>query len=119
MPSDRLSDNAGTAKVLPVRDSLMLGSAPNRVQLLPMGASPHTDAMLGIWAMDKNYFFVSDVHVPRSEDGVPPEHRIDTECWFAAWAVSNLAPEVRVVNSHSDVMTPVSRLQQYLDSDRC
>lgn len=119
MPIDRLRSKGSTATVLPVTNPLTLGSAPNRVRLVPLGANPHSDAMLGVWAIDKNYFFVSDIHVPRSEAEKPPEHRVDTECWFAGWAVKNLSNDVRIVNSHSGTVTPVSRLQKYLDSDLC
>lgn len=117
MPKDRLTPRP--AKVPPVIDSVTIGSKPNRVKLVPMGAGPHVSSMLGIWALDKNYFFVSDVHVPDSESNTPREDRAATECWFANWAVRNLAPEVRVVNSHSAPITPVSRLAMYLESDLC
>jgi len=86
---------------------------------MSMGTSSHAYEMLGVWVVDKNYFFVSDVHVPRSDEDAPSEQRAVTECWFAKWAVTNLPPDVRVVNSHSDQETPVSRLAKYLDSDLC
>jgi hypothetical protein len=84
-----------------------------------MGPTPHVDSMLGVWALDKDYFFVSDIHVPRSDADTPREDRAITECWFAKWAVDNLPPEVRVANSHSATVTPVSRLAKYLESDLC
>jgi len=119
MPEDRLSDKGGPAKISPVVEPLLIGGDHNRVELLPMGPGPHAYAMLGIWAMDKDYFFVSDVHVPRSDADTPREGREKTECWFAAWAVRNLPAKVRVVNSHSPNITPVSRLARYLESDVC
>ena len=42
-----------------------------------------------------------------------------TECWFAGWAVDNLPPDTVVINSHSTAQTPVSRLDEYLQSDAC
>lgn len=119
LPEDRLAHASGRVKVRPVATPVILGDAPNRVKLLPLGSSPHVEAMLGIWALDREYFFVSDVHVPRSESSAPPADRAATECWFASWAVENLPSEVRVVNSHSPVVSPVSRLAQYLESDVC
>ncbi|MDH3747882.1 MAG: MBL fold metallo-hydrolase [Gammaproteobacteria bacterium] len=119
MPKDRLTQRRGFAQVHPVTDTVLLGSEPNRVKLMSMGRGPHAYAMLGVWALDKDYFFVSDVHVPRSDADSPREVRATTECWFAEWAVNKLPPEVRVVNSHSDSITPVWRLANYLESDLC
>ena len=119
MPMDRLSRSGKTVSVSPVVEPVIIGSEPNRVKLVPMGSGPHAYAMLGVWAMDKGYFFVSDVHVPRSDAEMPRENRAITECWFAGWAVRNLPPEVQVVNSHSDAATPVSRLARYLESELC
>jgi glyoxylase-like metal-dependent hydrolase (beta-lactamase superfamily II) len=119
MPNDRLSEQSSPAGISPVVDPVIIGSKPDRVQLLPMGPGPHAYAMLGVWAFDKDYFFVSDVHVPRSDADAPREDRAVTECWFAEWATANLSPEVQVVNSHSANVTPVSRLARYLQSDLC
>jgi glyoxylase-like metal-dependent hydrolase (beta-lactamase superfamily II) len=102
-----------------VDEELTLGSDENRVKLVPMGSNPHVFEMLGVWAADRGYFFVSDVHVPRSDDDAPAAHRVETECWFAGWAVENLPPDVQVVNSHSPNITPVSRLAKYLESEGC
>lgn len=119
MPDDRLARLGTYVEVLPVADPLVIGSEPNRVRLMPLGAGPHAYAMLGVWALDKDYFFVSDVHVPRSDADAPSENRAVTECWFAEWAVNKLPPSVQVANSHSTNMTPVSRLAKYLESDAC
>lgn len=119
MPADRLTEREGSVTVIPVTESTTIGGAPQRVQVVPLGANPHAYAMLGVWALDGGYFFVSDVHVPRSDADTPREDRSATECWFAAWAVSNLPPDVRVVNSHSAQETPVSRLAKYLGSELC
>lgn len=119
MPDDRLTARTGVARILPVIDPVIIGSKPNRVKLVPLGPGPHAYAMLGIWALDKDYFFVSDVHVPRSDADAPREERATTECWFAGWAVNNLPADVMVANSHSAIITPVSRLAAYVDSDVC
>ncbi len=119
MPDDRLRRIGGSASVSPVSEPLLIGGGTNRVQLLPIGAGPHAYAMLGVLAIDRGYFFVSDVHVPNSEADSPREGRAVTECWFARWAVDHLPSEVRVVNSHSRPVTPVARLANYLDSDVC
>lgn len=119
MPTDRLSKSTNSVSVSPVVEAVVIGSEPNRVKLVPMGSGPHSYAMLGVWAIDKDYYFVSDVHVPRSDAEAPRQDRAATECWFADWAVNNLSQEVRVVNSHSDTVTPVSRLAAYLESDLC
>ena len=119
MPNDRLAQSTCAVDITPVIDPVIIGSEPDRVKLVPMGPTPHVDTMLGIWVLDKDYFFVSDVHVPRSDADTPPGDRAATECWFAEWAVGNLPPEVRVANSHSATVTPVSRLAMYLESDLC
>ena len=119
MPEDRLSEFGGAAKISPVSDVVVIGKAPNRVKLVPIGAGPHSYAMLGVWALDRDYFFVSDIHVPRSDAEVPRAGRELTECWFAGWAAQNLPPDVRVVNSHSEQVTPVRRLAMYLQSPGC
>ncbi len=119
MPSDRFSAIDGKLDVIPVEDKLVLGDKPDRVQLVSIGASPHSAAALGVHAVDSGYFFVSDLHVPNSEDGVPRADRLTTECWFADWAVGNLPSDTVVLNSHSGVETPVSRLVRYLESEDC
>ncbi|MDX1516407.1 MAG: MBL fold metallo-hydrolase [Woeseiaceae bacterium] len=122
MPADALSRAGHPAAVSPVDEALTVGNddgTGNRARILPIGAGPHSDAMLGLWAVDRGIFFVSDVHVPRSDADAPSPHRAATECWFAAWATTNLPGDVRVANSHSAPLTPVSRLKRYLDSDLC
>ena len=99
--------------------SLEIGDEDNRVRFVTMNNNPHVFEMLGVWAVDRGYFFVSDIHVPRSDDPKPAAHRVETECWFANWAVENLPEDVQVVNSHSPNITPVSRLAQYLESEAC
>ncbi|MGI9234858.1 MAG: MBL fold metallo-hydrolase [Woeseiaceae bacterium] len=110
--------SADEVTVQPVADRLMIGRAPNRVALIDMGPNPHVSSMLGVWAVDGGYFFVSDVHVPRSEDGVPRIGREQTEIWFADWALRNLPEETKIVNSHSAIETPIVRLRRYLDNPR-
>ena len=116
-PIDRLGSTA--TNVIPVAESHVIGNEPNRVKLVSMGASPHSYDTLGVWALDKDIFFVSDIHVPRSEADAPEEDRATTECWFANWASSNLPPNVQVVNTHSPTQTSVARLGRYLESDLC
>ncbi len=113
-PADRLGPRS--LEVLPVEDSEDIADG---VRLLSIGSGPHASANLGVWATERDYFFVSDIHVPSDEHPAPREGREPTECWFAEWAVSNLPPEVRVINSHSSVVTPVSRLAEYLENDGC
>ena len=117
MPNDRLGSTA--TNVIRVAESHVIGSKPNRVKLVSMGASPHSYDTLGVWALDKDIFFVSDIHVPRSDADAPTEDRATTECWFAGWASNNLPPNVQVVNTHSSTQTPVARLERYLESDLC
>lgn len=112
-------DDALDIHATPVTDDTLIGGDENRVRLVPMGPGPHADSMLGVWAVDRGWFFVSDVHVPNSDAGVPRPERATTECWFAAWAVENLPENTRVVNSHSAPQTPVSRLAAYLASEEC
>jgi glyoxylase-like metal-dependent hydrolase (beta-lactamase superfamily II) len=119
MPSDRLAEKGSAIDIVPIAEAKTLGEGPNRVRLVPLGANPHVDAMLGLWVVDRDYFFVSDVHVPRSEEDAPAPERAATECWFAAEAVALLPETARVISSHSGIVTPVSRLKAYLDSAPC
>ena len=119
MPDDRLRSTGRRVGITPVTDTVSVGGGSNRVEIVPIGAGPHAYAMLGVRALDRDYFFVSDVHVPQSDADAPRAGRALTECWFADWAVDNLPAQVRVVNSHSVEVTPVSRLARYLDSDLC
>ncbi len=119
MPQDRFSAINLKLDVIPVMGELTLGDETNKVRFVSIGASPHSSAALGVHAVDSGYFFVSDLHVPSSEDDVPRADRLATECWFADWAVDNLPPDTVVLNSHSAVETPISRLVRYLESDGC
>jgi len=119
MPHDRFVTVNGGVDVIPVSDAVTLSDAMNTVRLVAMGTSPHASASLGVHVVDQGYFFVSDLHVPNSEDDTPRTDRVATECWFAGWAVANLPPETVVVNSHSAPRTPVSRLEKYLQSAAC
>ena len=117
MPPDRLSEKNGSVRIIPVADSTTLEDSKNAVRLLNMGESPHTSSSLGVLA--GGYFFQSDLHVPRSDADSPRSDRLETECWFAKWAVTNLPPATVVINTHSLNQTPVSRLAAYLDSGAC
>lgn len=119
MPADRLAALVSSIDVIPVADDKTIGTGESRARLVSLGANPHVDAMLGLWAVDGDYFFVSDIHVPHSEAESPDVARAQTECWFAREAVARLPDTVRIVNSHSGTATPVSRLRAYLESDVC
>lgn len=117
MPADQLDANGGNVVIWPVVESSTIGDEGRPVELVNMGKSPHAIASLGVLA--NGYFFQSDLHVPNSDADEPRAERAATECWFAHWAVDNLPPDVRVINTHSTYETPVSRLARYLDSDLC
>ena len=119
MPRDRFTSVNGAIDVIPVSDPITLDDPVNTVRLLSIGPGPHASASLGVHAVDAGYFFVSDLHVPSSDSDRPRSHRALTECWFARWAVANLPPGTLVLNSHSTPRTPVSRLENYLQSDAC
>ena len=119
IPNDESDIDRVPFDILPVAEQVTLGGKSNRVKLVSLGKNPHVFEMLGVWAVDGGYFFVSDVHVPGSDENAPAENRAATECWFAGWAVENLLPDVQVVNSHSPNITPVSRLAKYLESEVC
>lgn len=117
MPPDRLAGAGAPVRVLPVADTITFDDADNPVRLINLGESPHVVSSLGVLA--NGYFFQSDLHVPNSDAPEPRAERALTECWFAGWAVENLAPDVVVINTHSTLETPVSRLARYLESPLC
>jgi glyoxylase-like metal-dependent hydrolase (beta-lactamase superfamily II) len=119
MPIDRFTTVNGGIDVIPVSSAVTLSDSENTVRLVAIGAGPHASASLGVHVVEPGYFFVSDLHVPNSEDDTPRSDRAVTECWFADWAVANLPQETIVVNSHSAPQTPVSRLGKYLQSEAC
>ena len=104
---------------MPVTEAVTLNDPANTVRLVSIGPGPHASAALGVHAVDAGYFFVSDLHVPNSDDDTPRSDRAATECWFASWAVASLPPDTVVLNSHSRPQTPVARLEKYLQSDAC
>ena len=117
MPDDRLSTAGKEVKVTPVFGETILADETIPVSLLSIGSSPHSSASLGVLAA--GYFFVSDLHVPRSDADAPRTDRAATECWFAGWAVASLPAGTVVLNSHSTPQTPLSRLSSYLQSTAC
>ena len=117
MPADRLSANGDTVRVNAVAGTLTLDDADSPVRLINLGKSPHAVSSLGVLA--GGYFFQSDLHVPNSDAPEPRAERATTECWFAGWAVENLAADTVVINTHSTVETPISRLARYLESPLC
>lgn len=119
MPPDRLSRAKGRVEVIGVADDVTLDDGRRPVRLVSLGTGPHVDAALGVLAVEQGIFFVSDVHVPRSDSDEPRPDRMQTECWFAARAIEHLPPNAMVLNTHSTVRTPVSRLARYLESDGC
>ena len=124
LPVDRLAEAEGSVTVEPVDGPLVLGASGsgNQATLLPMGSNPHVSQMLGVLATNsdgREAFFVSDVHVPRSDAEAPDPASGETDCWFAEWATTHLSPATEVINSHSPVITPVSRLEKWLESEVC
>jgi glyoxylase-like metal-dependent hydrolase (beta-lactamase superfamily II) len=117
MPADRLSEANGAVRVAAVADTVTLEDADYPVRLINLGESPHAVSSLGVLA--GGYFFQSDLHVPNSDAAEPRAERSATECWFADWAVENLPADTVVINTHSTVETPVSRLARYLESPLC
>jgi glyoxylase-like metal-dependent hydrolase (beta-lactamase superfamily II) len=117
MPPDRLTEIGTPVRVLAVTDGITLEDDEVPVRLVNLGESPHVVSSLGVLA--GGYFFQSDLHVPSSDTPGPRAERALTECWFADWAVDNLSPDVIVINTHSTVETPVSRLARYLESPLC
>lgn len=116
MPNDRLSEIGRSLQVEPVDDRVVLDDQRS-VELVSIGAGPHVSTSLGLLAGD--YFFQSDLHVVSNVTDAPPAARARTECWFAGWAIVHLDPDTVVVGSHANVATPVSKLENYADSDAC
>jgi len=119
MPGDRLQNLGGRVEVRPVAERLTLSDERNAVDLVSLGRSPHVESALGLWVPEVRVFFQSDLHVPNSDSETPRADRATTECWFADWAVERLPADAVIVNSHSSVATPVSRLARYRESALC
>ena len=129
MPDDRLTRSGPFVDVAPVRNlagpssTTLITSAQTPVFVYHLGSSPHARGILGVGAQvagsDRSVFFVSDVHVPRTEDPTPRAGSEDTDCWFAEWATSSLPASVEIVNSHSPIVTPLARLEQVLETEAC
>jgi glyoxylase-like metal-dependent hydrolase (beta-lactamase superfamily II) len=67
---DRLSRSPGAPPVVPVRDSLVLGSGPGKVVLYPL-ASIHAGGLLAAWVPAAGVVFTSDVVSPAA-NAAPP-----------------------------------------------
>ena len=119
MPADRLTELKSSIKVKPVSDRVILKDVKNTVELVSIGAGPHVSDALGLWVVDRGFFFQSDLHVPNSDSEIPRSERARTECWFAEWAHTHLPLETIVLTSHGVNRSPVSRLAQYLNSEIC
>lgn len=119
MPADGLSATKRRLLVRPVSGRTLLGDVGNPVELINIGAGPHASAAIGVYVSRSGFFFQSDLHVPTTDEPEPREVRAATECWFAAWAVRHLPPDTIVIGSHGNAKTPVSLLDQYLESDLC
>jgi glyoxylase-like metal-dependent hydrolase (beta-lactamase superfamily II) len=117
MPPDRLSKAGRRVVVRPVAGLVTLEDDTLPVQLINIGENPHAISSLGVLA--GGYFFQSDLHVPSADADEPRSDRVETECWFARWAVDNLPGDTVVINTHSLFRTPVSRLARYLESGSC
>ena len=119
MPRDRMSELGGKVGVQGVSGTLRLEDPRVPVELRPIESSPHTVASLGVSLPKHDLFFVSDLHVPRSENTAPDPSRAVAECWFANWAIENLGSDVKILNSHSPIETPLRRLHDYVQSEVC
>jgi glyoxylase-like metal-dependent hydrolase (beta-lactamase superfamily II) len=67
---DRLSRSPGVQPMVPVRDSLVLGTGPGRVILYPL-ASTHAGGLLAAWVPAAGIVFTSDVVSPAA-NAAPP-----------------------------------------------
>lgn len=67
---DRLSRSPGTPPVVPVRDSLVLGSGAGKVVLYPL-ASSHVEGLLAAWVPSAGVVFTSDVVSPAANTAPP------------------------------------------------
>jgi len=119
MPGDLFSQQSRWLEIIPVDSKVLLDDPVNPVELTIIPTNPHVSAALGVWAQAAGVFFQSDLHVPGSDQPEPGLHRVRMECWFAQWAVENLPTETIVLNSHTDLATPVSRLAEYIKSPLC
>ena len=85
---DRLSRSPGVPPIVPVLDSLVLGTGPGKVVLYPL-ASSHAGGLLAAWVPGAGVVFTSDVVSPAAN--VPPPRLGSAELVAFARAVG-IAP---------------------------
>jgi glyoxylase-like metal-dependent hydrolase (beta-lactamase superfamily II) len=96
---DRLSRSPGTPPMVPVQDSLVLGTGAGRVVLYPL-ASTHAGGLLAAWVPAAGVVFTSDVVSPAAN--APPPRQGSAELVAFARAVG-IAPS-RYVGGHGVVI---------------
>jgi glyoxylase-like metal-dependent hydrolase (beta-lactamase superfamily II) len=67
---DRLSRGSAPPRVIPVRDSMVMGSGAGRVVLYPL-ASSHAEGLLAAWVPSAGVVFTSDVLSPAANQPLP------------------------------------------------
>ena len=119
MPEDRFALTGQRLHVLPVATRTTLPDSERPVELMPTGRNPHVDSALGVFVPSAGVFFQSDLLVPMGDSPEPRPDRLETDCWFAEWASSQLPPETVVHNSHGEATIPVSSVAAYVTSPAC
>lgn len=106
-------------RIVGVDQPLRLEDPRHPVELLPLGANPHSRSALALWLPRDRLAFQSDLHVASAEAEAPPSSRRASECWFARWALQHLDAEARVLSVHALGLTPVATFSGWISGGHC
>ena len=82
------------------------------MQLIDVGANPHSEGMLAVWLPGPKILYVSDLFDPWSTRGAPARDRLPVMRWFVQWLDrSGLEPE-RIYAIHGAALVRPENLEE-------
>ena len=82
---DRWPADARQARVEAVPDRRMIGDGRRRLEVINVGANPHTSENLFVWLPEERLIFQGDLFYYEEGDPFPPSGREKMNRFFAAW----------------------------------
>lgn len=82
---DRLARDGGTLDLQVVEDRRVISDGERSVELIDVGANPHTREMLVVRLVGEEIWFVSDLLDPVRVDRFPTPDHAALDRWFAGW----------------------------------